>query len=271
MRILIPLGIFGLFVFLVVSCAPKDGISNNDPKGSGSVNRLTPEEEEEGWMLLFNGKDLQGWRTIGRNDVSGGHWIVEDRAIKKVEADQVSTDPDGQSPERGDLITTDTYGDFELQFEWKVSRAGNSGIKYNVSEDMSTAREPSYAALGFEYQIIDGEGHPQVQSEDSTYMAGALYDLVPPRRRAVRQVGEWNRARIVLCGQYGEHWLNGRKVVEYELESPRFDSLLAASKFDDISDFTDRRQGPIVLQDHNDTVWYRNIKLRELREESCKE
>lgn len=273
MRSFISLVLFGLLIAFVVSCAPEGDASlraNDSFEDTVSVNRLTADEKAAGWMLLFNGEDLQGWHGLGRDDIPEGHWVVEDGAIKKVAGDQVPMGPDGEPVEGGDLITTDTYENFELRFEWKVSPAGNSGIKYNVSEDMSAANG-SHAALGFEYQVIDGEGHPQVQPEDSTYMAGALYDLIPPRGRTLQPVGEWNSARIVLCGQHGEHWLNGSKVVEYELGSPRFDSLLAASKFADVAGFTDRRRGVIALQDHNDAAGYRNIKLKVLQEERCVE
>jgi hypothetical protein len=160
-------------------------------------------------------------------------------------------------------MTEATYEDFELRFEWKTSEAGNSGIKYNVSESLSTSHEPAYAALGFEYQLLDDERHPD--SELPSHRAAALYDLLPANdQKALRPVGEWNEARLVFNGPNGEHWLNGEKVVEYDLNSARFDSVFAASKYADIDGFRTRRAGHIVLQDHSDDFWFRNIKLREL-------
>lgn len=160
-------------------------------------------------------------------------------------------------------MTRDSYSDFELAFEWKVAPGANSGVKYNVSEEMSTASEPYNAALGFEYQILDDDRH--ADGELASHRTGALYDLIPANEsKRVNPVGEWNESRIVVMGNHGEHWLNGEKIVEYDLESADFDSTLAASKYASIEGFADRRAGHIVLQDHGDDVWYRNIRIRRL-------
>jgi hypothetical protein len=226
-------------------------------------NRLTEPERAAGWRLLFDGTTLRGWRGLGRDTVPTAHWTVEDGAIRKIASGQVPLAPDGQPLAGGDLMTQATYGDFELTFDWKVSPGANSGIKYNVSEELSTTLEPRYAAKGFEYQVLDDDRHPD--GKLATHRAGALYDLVAPNeRKRLRPVGEWNRSRILVRGTHGEHWLNGEKVVEYDLGSPAFDSALAASKYRSIPWFAERRRGHIVLQDHNDAVWFRSLKLREL-------
>ena len=126
------------------------------------------------------------------------------------------------------------------------------------------ARAANHAALGFEYQVLDDSLHPD--NEVASHRAGALYDLVAPDAAAkrLRPVGAWNSARIVLRGNRGEQWLNGAKIVEFELGTPRMDSLLAASKYRDIPGFAERRRGHIVLQDHGDQVYFRDIKIREL-------
>ncbi len=227
-------------------------------------NTLTAAEREAGWALLFDGTSFEGWRGMGRDDIPAGHWLVEDGMIRKIASGDVPTAPDGQPMEGGDIMTLATYGDFEFVFEWRVSQAGNSGIKYNVSEALSTAHDPPNAALGFEYQILDDEGHPDAQN-GLNRTAGALYDMIPPSPdKVVRPVGEWNEGRIIFDGTYGAHFLNGIKVVEYDLASARFDSLLDASKYRSIDDFATRRSGHIVLQDHTDDIWFRNLKLRSL-------
>lgn len=218
------------------------------------------------WRPLFDGRTLDGWRGVGRDTVPIAHWRVEDGTIRKVASGAVPVAPDGQPQEGGDLMTEDTFGNFELAFEWKVAPGANSGIKYNVSEALSTAHPPRHAALGFEYQILDDDRH--VDAEIPSHRAGALYDLVVANeRKAVRPVGEWNTSRIVFVGNRGEHWLNGELILEYELGSTRMDSLFAASKWSQIPEVIERRRGHIVLQDHNDDVWFRDIRIRELEGE----
>ncbi len=224
-------------------------------------NRLTEQGKAEGWILLFNGETLQGWRGLGRENIPEGHWIVEDGAIKKVADKDVPLQEDGQPLEGCDLMTIQTFENFELSLEWKISPGGNSGIKYNVSEKMSTAHPPDNAALGFEYQILDDERHlDALMGKDRT--AASLYDLIAPENKSLKPVGEFNSARIIYRGYQGEHWLNGVKVLEYNLNTSEMDELIQGSKYRDIPDFAQKRNGHIVLQDHADAVWFRNIKIR---------
>lgn len=228
-----------------------------------AMNALTTMEREEGWRLLFDGESLDQWTGLGRDSIPEGHWRVDDGAIQKVASGDVPTAPDGQPLEGGDIMTTDTFRDYEFVFEWKVAPGANSGVKYNVSEELSTSMEPQYAALGFEYQVLDDDRHPD--GELPSHRTGGLYDMIPPNdAKQLRPVGEWNESRIVFRGMHGEHWLNGATVVEYDMDSPRFDSLLAASKYADIPGFAERRAGHIVLQDHGDDVWFRNLKIKEI-------
>lgn len=246
----------GLFLW---GCAAGGSVIDN---GSGSPNTLSEAEREAGWMLLFDGVSFDGWRGLGREDVPDGHWIVEDGAIRKVAGGDVPTAADGQPLEGGDLLTEETYGDFELYFEWRVAPGANSGIKYNVSEEYSMQHEPRHAALGFEYQVLDDDKHPDAMNGRHR-TAGALYDMIPPNQlKRLQPVGEYNSARIVFVGGHGEHWLNGEKVVEFDLDTARFDSLLAASKYTIYDEFAQHRHGHVVLQDHGDDVWFRNIKIR---------
>lgn len=229
----------------------------------GAHNTLTEAEKAEEWILLFDGKTFSGWRGLGREGIPEGHWIIEDGTIKKVPSGEVPLQEDGQPLAGGDIMTTRSFENFELYLEWKISPGGNSGIKYNVSEEMSTSYPPESAALGFEYQILDDERHPDAKI-GANRTAAALYDLIAPEGKTLKPVGEFNAARIIFRGNHGEHWLNGVKVLEYELETPQMEELLAASKYRSIPDFAKKRKGHIVLQDHTDTVWFRNIKIREL-------
>ena len=225
-----------------------------------------PEQRVEAgeWTPLFDGESFAGWRGVGLDSVPAGHWVVEDGTIRKVASGTVPTAADGQPLEGGDIMTVATFRDFELRLEWKVSPGANSGIKYNVSEALSTGMPPVHAALGFEYQILDDALHPDAQN-GPTRTAGALYDLVAaPADTPLRPVGSWNEARVLFADGHGEHWLNGVLVVEFDLSSASFDSALAASKYAPIEGFADRRTGHIVLQDHGDDVWFRNIRIREI-------
>jgi hypothetical protein len=228
-------------------------------------NQLTAAERAAGWRLLFDGKTLTGWRGLGYDTVPSAHWVVVDGTIKKIASGNVPKLPDGQPLVGGDLMTVDVFGDFELSWEWKVTPGANSGVKYNVSEELSVQNAPNHAALGFEYQMLDDDRHPD--GKLPTHRAGALYDLVAPNdAKHLKPVGEWNQSTAIFRGNHGEHWLNGARIVVFELGTAHMDSLLAASKFHPFAWFGQRRQGGghIVLQDHGDEVYFRNIKVRPL-------
>jgi hypothetical protein len=217
------------------------------------------------WQSLFDGKTLTGWHGLGFSTTPAGLWVVEDGAIRHVEKGRGPVQADGQPLTGMDLVSDRSFDDFELAWEWKIARAGNSGVKYNVSESLSTAMDPPHAAKGWEYQIID-----DAENEDNklaTHRSGALYDMLAPNgRKQVNPAGQWNRSAIVFRGAHGEHWLNGEKVVEFELRSASFDSAFARSKYRTYPAwFPVRRKGQIVLQDHGDVVWFRNIRIRELK------
>ena len=232
------------------------------PPAAARPNELTAAERAAGWRLLFDGRTLTGWRGLGYDSVPTAHWKVTDGAIEKIASGNVPKLADGQPAHGGDLMTVDSFGDFEVAFEWKVAPGANSGVKYNVSEQLSMSQAPNHAALGFEYQILDDDRHED--GKLPSHRAGALYDLIAPNaRKHLRPVGEWNQSRIVFRGRHGEHWLNGEKIVEFDLGTPRMDSLIAASKYRSIPGFADRRAGHIVLQDHGDEAYFRSIKVRE--------
>jgi hypothetical protein len=248
--------------------------SNESVAASGAANALSRSERAAGWRLLFDGRSLAGWRGLGYPGVPPGHWTVENGAIKKIATSQVPVGADRRRPVGGDLMTEATFRDFELSWDWKITPAGNSGVKYNVSEELSTGQPSnalrpatgapgvSHSAIGFEYQMIDDDRHSD--GKLPTHRSGALYDLlVPSARKHLEPVGQWNHSAVIFVGNHGEHWLNGVKVVEYELGSPGLDSALAASKFRTMPWYAAHRAGHIVLQDHGDEVYFRNLKIRE--------
>lgn len=264
---------FALTAGCAHGAAPATGASMTT---SSAPNRLSAAERAAGWRLLFDGRSLAGWRGLGYPDVPAAYWTVTDGAIHKIATSQVPVGADGRRPPGGDLMTEATFRDFELAWDWKISPAGNSGVKYNVSEELSTGastdrpnaaaarRGVSHAAIGFEYQMIDDDRHSD--GKLPTHRSGALYDLIAPNAaKRLAPVGEWNHSVVIVRGTHGEHWLNGVKVVDYDLASPEFAAALAKSKFRGIPWFAQHRAGHIVLQDHGDEAFFRGIRVRELQ------
>lgn len=208
------------------------------------VDGLAAGQEEAGWILLSDGS-LDAWRGYRREDVPGG-WSAADGAIDFA--------PGGEG---GSIITRDRFGDFELAFEWRVEERGNSGVFYKVTE---AERAPYWT--GPEYQILDNAGHPDGRQPVTS--AGANYALHAPLRDLTRPVGDWNQGRIVVRGPRVEHWLNGVRIVEYELWTDEWRALVADTKFSEWPGYGMAAEGHIGLQDHGDPVWYRNVRIRRL-------
>ena len=242
-----------------------NAIPANKKSGESKINTLTKTEKKEGWKLLFDGKSFKGWRGLGRDHVPNGLWIIKDGLINKVNTSGVKKLPDGQPVEGGDLMTIDTFENFEFTFEWKINKAGNSGLKYNVSEKISQSNGSKYSALGFEYQLLDDGDEAYKGKLKPSQFTGSLYDLIPSKNVVLKPVGEFNKSRILVDGNHVEHWLNGIKVVEYEFGSEELNNAYKESKFRNISDFHNKRKGHIVLQNHNDESWFRNIKIRVIK------
>ena len=193
------------------------------------------------WRTLFDGRSLEAWRGFRSARVPAG-WQVVDGALTRV----------GPS---GDLITRDQFGDFELTLEWNVVEGGNSGIMYRVTEDAAETYQ-----TGPEMQVLDDARHADGRSRLTS--AGAAYGLYPAPAGVVKPAGEWNAVRIVARGSHVEHWLNGTKVVEYELGSPDWEAKVAASKFRQWPGYGRATSGHIALQDHGDRVAFREIRIR---------
>jgi hypothetical protein len=216
---------------------------------AGSTNALTDSEKQAGWTLLFDGKTLDGWRAYKGADASGTRWKVQDGTLMLPATKEAGA-------RQADLVSKDTYEQFELIWDWKVAAGSNSGLKYFVLEDRDSA-------IGHEYQLIDDERHADAKIGPHRQTA-AFYDVLPASDRPLKPAGEWNASRVVVRGQTVEHWLNGKKVLQYELNSPALNAAIEKSKFKGIERFGKRQNGHILLQDHGDQVWFRNIKIRRL-------
>jgi hypothetical protein len=218
----------------------------------GSQVQVTSGEENDDWIVLFNGHDLDGWRSYQKDEPAPG-WIVDDGAIV-LDVDDRTTDMTA-----GDLITEQQYENFELELEWKISEGGNSGIFFGVRE--IPGHEVAYET-GIEMQVLDDDRHRDGQVPETS--AGSCYALYAPTTDAVRPVGEYNAVRLLVNDGHVEHWLNGRKIVEYVIGSEDWNERIANSKFANWEHFAKYRKGHIGIQDHTDRVWFRNIRIREL-------
>jgi hydroxypyruvate isomerase len=196
------------------------------------------------WRSLFDGKTLAGWRGFTSTTPPAG-WTAHDGVLER-------TGPGG------DLMTVDQFGSFELRLEWRISDGGNSGIMIRV---LPVGKE-TYES-GPEMQVLDNSRH--ADGKTSLTSAGAMYGLYPPARDATRPVGEWNEVVIIARGPHVEYWLNDVQVVSCEIGSPDWDARVKASKFAQWPTFAKAKRGHVVLQDHDDRVWYRSIRIRELQ------
>lgn len=202
-------------------------------------------QHQDDWITLFDGSDVSAWRGYQKPDLPAG-WQVVGGELTRVD-------------QGGDIITRDTYQNFELQLEWKVMRGGNSGIFFGVKEDPSL---PAAYYSGPEFQILDNAAHRD--GLDPRTSAGSNYALHAPQIDATKPVGEWNDVRLIVNGDHVEHWLNGIKLLEYEWGSADWKQRVAGSKFAQWPAYGQTRNGHIALQDHGDRVAFRKIRIRRL-------
>jgi hypothetical protein len=207
-------------------------------------NQLTAEEKSDGWQLLFNGKDISQWRTFKEPRVNA-KWTVEDGAI-------ALTAGGG-----GDLISKQSYKNFELTLDWKIAEVGNSGIL--ILADEKGKYIYSHAP---EIQILDNERHPD--NKLATHLSGSLYDMIESPAQSHKKAGEWNTTKIRLENATLTVWQNAIQTAKVTIGGDEWNSLIAKSKFADWPDFAKAKEGHIGLQDHGDKVWFKNIKIKEL-------
>ncbi len=238
-------------------------------------NTLSQQEIAQGFSLLFDGETTQGWRGAGKESFPEKGWRVEDGIL--------IVEPSGgaEAAYGGDIVTVDEYSTFEFSLDFKLTEGANSGIKYFITESYGS----DASAIGLEYQLLDDERHPDAtQGAAGNRTLASLYDLIPADEgKTFRIPGQWNRARIVVTGRrldervlgsrmeqsefsgaHVEHWLNDRKVLEYERGTPVFDALVARSKYVVWEGFGHWPQGHILLQDHGDEVHFRSVKVRRI-------
>jgi len=220
-------------------------------------NTLTAHESAAGWRLLWDGRTSQGWRSARGAAFPAKGWQIRDGVL--------SVNPSGghEGGVGGDIVTVETFSDFELSVDFKITPGANSGIKYYVDPGLNQGEG---SAIGLEYQILDDARHPDARlGKDGNRTLASLYDLYPAAAtKKPAPIGEWNTARIVARGAHVEHWLNGEKVLEYTRFTPQFRADVQGSKYKIWPGFGEWRQGHLLLQDHGDSVSFRSIKIRVL-------
>lgn len=226
------------------------------PSMAQKVNQLSKEEKKDGWILLFNGKDFDGWRQCNGTEMPA-NWVIEDNAMKVFTG---KGKKEGQGANGDILFSPKKFQNFELAIDWKASKKGNSGIFYNVRE---LPGKPIYYAAP-EVQVLDN-----VDASDNkvdSHLAGSLYDMIAADPKTVNPAGSWNTVVIKVDNGKVTHSMNGVEVVSYTLWTPEWDELVQNSKFKTFPGFIEgiAKEGYIGLQDHGYTIWFRNIKIREL-------
>lgn len=217
-------------------------ILSNSIRSEEAPNTLSESEKATGWKLLFDGEKMEGWRSYGSESFPEDGWVVENGTLHK---------QSGKRP--GDIMTAKVYTDFEFSWDWKLSEKGNNGVKYFITAERK-------AAVGHEYQMIDDT----TVKDDKSGNASFYLVVAPKKDKPNRPMGEWNTSRILVKGNHVEHWLNGEKVLEYECGGIEVMKQVPLTKFKKYPGFGEKVTGHILLTDHKDPCWYRNLKIREL-------
>lgn len=223
------------------------GLARSESKPGSAPNTLSDQEQKDGWKLLFDGKTTNGWRVY-KGDKMPEKWKVLDGVLV--------FDPNVEGS-GGDIVTAEEYDNFEFVADWKISPGGNSGVMYHVTEDGEYPWQS-----GPEYQLLDNAGHADGRNPLTT--AASCYALYAPSKDVTKPVGDWNTMRLAVNSSHVEHWLNGLKVVEYDIGSDDWKKRVRESKFNSMPNFARAAKGHIDLQDHGDRVEFRNLKIRPL-------
>ncbi len=239
----------------------RNAVDSDVPEISYLTNSLTSDESRRGWRLLWDGKTTNGWRGAKLDKFPDKGWEMKDGILT------VLSSGGAESRNGGDIVTTDSYSNFELSVDFKISEGANSGIKYFVDSELNKGEG---SAIGLEFQVLDDKKHPDAaQGKNGNRTVGSLYDLIRAenkensRGKNFKGVGKWNNARIVVKDGHVEHWLNQIKVVEFDRFSQIFAALVEKSKYEKWENFGRIPEGLILLQDHGDKVSFKSIKIRE--------
>jgi len=222
------------------------------------INKLTKNELDSGWEMLWDGETTKGWRGAKLEAFPEQGWEIKNRELI------VLASGGGESEAGGDIVTLKNYSDFELMVDFKLTPGANSGIKYYVDTNINKGAGSS---IGLEYQILDDELHPDAKlgNHAGSRTLASLYDLIQADvEKPTKPIGEWNRAHIVSKNNQVTHYLNGAKVLDYERMTPEFRTLVSESKYVVWPNFGELKEGQILLQDHGDLVHFKNIKIKEL-------
>jgi hypothetical protein len=260
--------VISITVVILLALAPaidSSGLSISQKSSVTPLNTLSAAEKRDGWKLLFDGKTFNGWRSYFETVDPSKGWSIEAGCFQNSK---------GNGRPRsggGDLMTTELFTDFDFRFEWSMPPGGNSGVYYLFQERQEKPGIGMYmgddgrSPDGFEYQLLDDERHADALRNGPNRSTGALYFLVPPNEtKRLKPIGEFNESRIVVNGKHVEHWLNGTKIVEFDLGSPALLDAIARSKYKDLPGFGVKTRTRILLQDHGDEVRFRNLKIRTL-------
>lgn len=218
-------------------------------------NKLSIDEEKNGWKLLWDGETTNGWRGAKLEEFPSEGWKIEDGILSVLKSGGA------ESAAGGDIVTKDLYGDFEFTVDFKLTPGANSGVKYYVDTNINKGEGSS---IGLEYQILDDDIHPDAKlgNHEGSRTVCSLYDLIKADvHKPINPIGEWNTAYIISKNNHVEHWLNGVKVLEYERKSDDFKKLVSESKYAKWPNFGELEKGQILLQDHGDLVSFKNIKI----------
>jgi len=236
-------------------------VDSDVPEFSYLKNQLTADESRKGWRLLWDGKSTEGWRGAKLNKFPDNGWEINDGLLT------VLSSGGAESRNGGDVVTVNSFSNFELSVDFKMTEGANSGIKYFVDSELNKGEG---SAIGLEFQVLDDEKHPDAKAgKNGNRTVGSLYDLIraenngSSRGKNFKGIGKWNNARIVVKDGHVEHWLNHVKVVEFDRFSQMFRALVEKSKYEQWANFGQIPEGLILLQDHGDEVSFKNIKIRE--------
>lgn len=219
-------------------------------------NTLSESEKNEGWKLLWDGKTTEGWRGAKLDHFPTKGWSIVNGILK------VHKSGGGESANGGDIVTTRPYKNFILKVDFKITEGANSGIKYFVDTNLNKGQG---SAIGCEFQILDDEKHPDAKlGVKGNRTLGSLYDLIPAPEDKPFLSGVFNTAVIIVKGNHVQHWLNGVKIIEYQRNNQMWEALVNFSKYKNWPNFGNAEEGLLLLQDHGDEVWFRNIKIKEL-------